>query len=220
MVVTGLVGGLVSSTAVTLSFAKTSREERLDPSKAQSLAAGLLLSWTVMFVRILVARGRWPIGPASNRSVAPMVAMGWRAPSWLAWRITSRVAPRGTRRLKASDEEPFQPPACRKLRPTVHRGVAAALKLAQAYLPTNGVLAVAGAGGLDRCRRHHAVDGGVLANWRGHPVGRDRDCGGDDHQHPRQVRAGSRPWCARAGWRVIVATVLILGAGAIAIIAA
>jgi len=81
-------------------FAKTSREERLDPSKAQSLAAGLLLSWTVMFVRILV------LVAVAYRAlleavVAPMVAMGLASAVVAAWRITSRVAPRRTTRLKA-----------------------------------------------------------------------------------------------------------------------
>ncbi len=47
---TGLVGGLVSSTAVTLSFAHRGRRE---PALARSLALGIVASWTVMFARIL-----------------------------------------------------------------------------------------------------------------------------------------------------------------------
>jgi uncharacterized membrane protein (DUF4010 family) len=49
---TGLSGGLVSSTAVTLAFARQSRDEggRTD----DSLAGGLLLAWAVMGVRIVV----------------------------------------------------------------------------------------------------------------------------------------------------------------------
>ncbi len=48
---TGLSGGLVSSTAVTLAFAKQSREEggRSD----DALAGGLLLAWAVMGVRVV-----------------------------------------------------------------------------------------------------------------------------------------------------------------------
>jgi uncharacterized membrane protein (DUF4010 family) len=53
--VTGLTGGLVSSTAVTLTFARRSREE--GPSSANALAAGLLLAWTVMSVRVVVLVG-------------------------------------------------------------------------------------------------------------------------------------------------------------------
>jgi len=50
--VTGLSGGLVSSTAVTLAFAKQSREEGGKTDDA--LAGGLLLAWAVMGVRIVV----------------------------------------------------------------------------------------------------------------------------------------------------------------------
>ena len=49
---TGLAGGLVSSTAVTLTFARQSREEG-DGSDA-ALASGLLLAWGIMFVRVIV----------------------------------------------------------------------------------------------------------------------------------------------------------------------
>jgi uncharacterized membrane protein (DUF4010 family) len=50
--VTGLAGGMVSSTAVTLAFSRQSREQRMDPSVGDALAAGILLAWVMMFVRI------------------------------------------------------------------------------------------------------------------------------------------------------------------------
>jgi uncharacterized membrane protein (DUF4010 family) len=50
--VTGLSGGLVSSTAVTLTFAKRSREEH--GSTDEALAAGTFLAWGVSFARVLV----------------------------------------------------------------------------------------------------------------------------------------------------------------------
>jgi uncharacterized membrane protein (DUF4010 family) len=49
---TGLSGGLVSSTAITLAFARQSREEQGRSDDA--LAGGLLLSWAVMGVRVVV----------------------------------------------------------------------------------------------------------------------------------------------------------------------
>jgi uncharacterized membrane protein (DUF4010 family) len=49
--VTGLLGGLVSSTAVTLGFSQRSRQE---PRWAATLALGILIAWSVMFVRVLV----------------------------------------------------------------------------------------------------------------------------------------------------------------------
>src|SRR5215475_5053283 len=48
---TGLLGGLVSSTAVTLGFAQRSREE---PAQATPLGLGILVAWTVMFARVIV----------------------------------------------------------------------------------------------------------------------------------------------------------------------
>ena len=50
--VTGLTGGLVSSTAVTLTFAKRSREEK--GATDDALAAGTFLAWGVSFARVLV----------------------------------------------------------------------------------------------------------------------------------------------------------------------
>jgi uncharacterized membrane protein (DUF4010 family) len=49
--ITGLLGGLVSSTAVTLGFSQRSRQE---PGLASSLTLGILVAWTVMFFRVLV----------------------------------------------------------------------------------------------------------------------------------------------------------------------
>ncbi len=65
--ITGLAGGLVSSTATTLAFARSSRAG----GDVHALAAGILLSWLVMFVRVLVLVG------ALNR---PLLASAWQAP--------------------------------------------------------------------------------------------------------------------------------------------
>ena len=48
--ITGILGGLVSSTAVTLGFSQRSRQE---PALAAPLTLGILLAWTVMFLRVL-----------------------------------------------------------------------------------------------------------------------------------------------------------------------
>jgi uncharacterized membrane protein (DUF4010 family) len=47
----GLLGGLVSSTAVTLTFAQRSHRQ---PSLAKAFALAIMVSWTVMFGRVLV----------------------------------------------------------------------------------------------------------------------------------------------------------------------
>jgi uncharacterized membrane protein (DUF4010 family) len=70
--ITGLSGGLVSSTAVTLTFAKRSREEggRSD----DALAAGSVLAWAVSFVRVVVlAAVVYP--PLASAIVGPLGAM-------------------------------------------------------------------------------------------------------------------------------------------------
>lgn len=48
---TGLLGGLVSSTAVSLGFAQRSRQQ---PEQSAALALGILVAWTVMFLRVVV----------------------------------------------------------------------------------------------------------------------------------------------------------------------
>lgn len=48
---TGLLGGLASSTAVTLSFSQRSTQER---ALAKPFAMAIMIAWTVMFVRVLV----------------------------------------------------------------------------------------------------------------------------------------------------------------------
>jgi uncharacterized membrane protein (DUF4010 family) len=81
---TGLLGGLVSSTAVTLGFAQRSRQE---PGQVSSLALGILVAWTVMFLRVVV------LVAAVHRSLAAMIAVAMAAfgiPSlvicWILWR--------------------------------------------------------------------------------------------------------------------------------------
>jgi uncharacterized membrane protein (DUF4010 family) len=49
--ITGILGGLVSSTAVTLGF---SQRSKLEPVLASALTLGILLAWTVMFIRVVV----------------------------------------------------------------------------------------------------------------------------------------------------------------------
>jgi uncharacterized membrane protein (DUF4010 family) len=69
---TGFFGGLASSTAVTLAFARRSREEA---GAIEVLATGLLLAWGVMFARVLVEVAVvYP--PLLASLVVPFAAMG------------------------------------------------------------------------------------------------------------------------------------------------
>jgi uncharacterized membrane protein (DUF4010 family) len=65
--ITGLLGGLVSSTAVTLSFSQRSRSQ---PAMASVLALAILLAWTVMFFRVVVEVG------VINFALAKTVTLG------------------------------------------------------------------------------------------------------------------------------------------------
>lgn len=64
--VTGLIGGLVSSTAITFSFAGRAKRE---PAAAWACALGILLASSVMGLRVL------GLVAATNRSLLPLVAV-------------------------------------------------------------------------------------------------------------------------------------------------
>jgi len=99
---TGLLGGLVSSTAVTLGFAQRSRQE---PQQASALALGILVAWTVMFFRVVA------LVAAVNRGLAPQLGLVMAAfgiPSlgicFLLWR-RQRTAGKAT---VSAGENPFE----------------------------------------------------------------------------------------------------------------
>jgi len=68
--ITGLTGGMVSSTATTLAFSRQSRDLGKTAS-AQPLVSGTLLAWSVMFVRIMVVS--FAITPALVWHLAPAI---------------------------------------------------------------------------------------------------------------------------------------------------
>lgn len=72
--VTGFTGGLVSSTAVTLSFARESRQGG-GAGGTDALATGILLAWGVMFVRAVVEVAVVH-PPLVGAVVVPLAAMG------------------------------------------------------------------------------------------------------------------------------------------------
>lgn len=81
LVLTGLLGGLVSSTAVTLGY---SRMARAGPDLSAGLAAGVLAASTVMYPRVLGEAA--VVAPALARPlVAPLVAMGVIVGGAAAW---------------------------------------------------------------------------------------------------------------------------------------
>jgi len=67
---TGFLGGLVSSTAVTLGFAQRSRQQ---PLQASPLAFGILVAWSVMFVRVVL------LVAAVHADLAPQIGLAMAA---------------------------------------------------------------------------------------------------------------------------------------------
>ena len=101
---TGLTGGLVSSTAVTLSFARQSREKGHARS-VPAFACGILVAWGVMFLRVLatvliVNRALLP------RLVVPFLAMT-AVTAGLAWTMYRRAADDGPAGSSVPLSNPF-----------------------------------------------------------------------------------------------------------------
>jgi uncharacterized membrane protein (DUF4010 family) len=78
---TGLLGGLASSTATTLSFTKRSRAE---PAQSSSFALAILIAWSVMVARVAVVVGvtstallRETAFTLAAIGAANLVAIGW-----------------------------------------------------------------------------------------------------------------------------------------------
>ncbi len=98
--ITGLLGGLVSSTAVTLSFSQRSRTE---PNLAPVLALAILLAWTVMFFRVVVEVG------VVNFSLAKDLALGMVLMGAVSLAICFLLWRRGRSREKAEVEAGHNP---------------------------------------------------------------------------------------------------------------
>jgi uncharacterized membrane protein (DUF4010 family) len=138
----GVLGGLASSTAVTLSF--TDRSKRED-GLSVALAAGVVAAWTVMFGRVLVEMG--VVNPRLLAVAWPGIAAGGVAgvvcAVFLYWRSAHRSEEPDGRRLT----NPFE------LRSALTFGALYAVVLvvaraAQMYLGPAGVYASAIASGL------------------------------------------------------------------------
>jgi uncharacterized membrane protein (DUF4010 family) len=146
--ITGFTGGLVSSTAVTLSFARRSRLES-EPANSSMLAAGILLAWTVMFGRVLVEVA------VVNRALlplllAPILLMGAVALGLAGFFYLGRV--RAVRHDGSGETEvpltnPFSLTSAVKFA-AFFALVLMVVALVQRYYPGQGLLVVAGLAGL------------------------------------------------------------------------
>lgn len=99
----GLLGGMVSSTAVTLNFA---RDARRDPALAAPLALGVLAASSILPLRVLVLSAviHAPVALALALAVVPAIAVGGAVVVWMLLR---------ERKAEERDAETPRPPATR-----------------------------------------------------------------------------------------------------------
>ena len=139
---TGLTGGLVSSTAVTLAFSRQSRDAAYAKA-APALAAGILLAWTVMFARIIVMVAILN-RPLLTTLGAPMAAMA-AVTLAIAWFLRSRGNAAG--RVEGIPlKNPFSLTAAAKFA-AFFAAVLLVVKLVQTYAPDRGLYFVAALAG-------------------------------------------------------------------------
>ena len=144
LAITGLVGGLVSSTAVTLAFTRRSQE----PGGVEiggPLASGIVLAWAVMFARVGV------IAAAVNRDLAwhlviPLTTLTVLS-LVLAWSFGRGVASSAPSSVSVPLKNPFN------LTSAIHFAllfttVLLVVKLGEHYLPARALYAVATVAGL------------------------------------------------------------------------
>jgi uncharacterized membrane protein (DUF4010 family) len=137
---TGLLGGLVSSTATTLSFSQRSHKSG---HFAKPFAMAIIIAWTVMFARVLIEVGAIHF-PLLGKLWLPLVAAGAVG---LLYGIYLYLAPR------ADDEEDVQISNPFELRPAITFGILYGVILivaraAQVYLGDTGIYLSSVASGL------------------------------------------------------------------------
>jgi uncharacterized membrane protein (DUF4010 family) len=143
----GLTGGLVSSTAVTLSFSRQGRDDTR-PATVYALACGMLLAWGIMFGRVIVEV--LVVNPALVTQVlVPFVTMSVVAAifAWLFLRRSSAHSKAVSKAPAVSLKNPFSLTAAAKFA-AFFAVVLLVVKLVQMYFPGRGLYMVAALAGL------------------------------------------------------------------------
>ncbi|MEQ1892646.1 MAG: MgtC/SapB family protein [Planctomycetota bacterium] len=140
---TALAGGLVSSTAVTLAFARKSRAGDA-PSSCGALAAGILLAWAVMFVRVLLVTAaiHLPLARVLALPCATMAVLALASAWWLARGADPRASG-----PDLAVKNPFRLLASVRLA-LFFAAVQLVIELVRREFPASGVQAVAALAGL------------------------------------------------------------------------
>jgi uncharacterized membrane protein (DUF4010 family) len=141
--ITGLAGGLASSTAVTLSLARQSREPQYQKAGA-AIVAGVLLAWTVSFARVFVEV------LIVNRALLPAVLPALAAMSAVcaafAWLMLRRADRDGSEAKEVPLRNPFSLTSAVKFA-AIFALVLLVVKIVQTQAPEAGMYVVAAIAG-------------------------------------------------------------------------
>jgi uncharacterized membrane protein (DUF4010 family) len=139
-------GGIASSTAVTLTFARQSRDQ---PELSKALVTGSLLAWTVMFARVIVLVGvlagalKWSLIPTV---MVPMGAMGLAGAAAAAFALYGHKNEPSPKAGDLGMRNPFRLTAAIKFA-LLFAAVLLASRLAQNYWPATGLYYISGIAG-------------------------------------------------------------------------
>ncbi|HSK28371.1 MAG TPA: MgtC/SapB family protein [Candidatus Limnocylindria bacterium] len=140
-IVTGILGGLVSSTAVTLSFSQRSRRE---PAMSNAFVLAIVVAWTIMFVRVVVVVGLVNRALAASLALAlGCMALAGLLVSLLLWR-RGRTAETG---VVGAGANPFELGEAIKFG-VLFGIVTVVAKTAEAYLGATGLYLAGAVAGL------------------------------------------------------------------------
>jgi uncharacterized membrane protein (DUF4010 family) len=143
--ITAVAGGLVSSTAVTLSFARESGE-KARAAAGPMLVGGILLAWMVMFGRVVVEVA------VVNRALlppllVPILSMGVAAAVGAGWLLMRGGSGEPRKGSDVPLKNPFSLTAAIRFA-ALFAAVMLVVALVQHYLPGRGLYAVAALAGL------------------------------------------------------------------------
>jgi uncharacterized membrane protein (DUF4010 family) len=145
---TGITGGLVSSTSVTLSLVQQSRE-RAGAAAHYALASGIILAWCIMFARVItevLVVNRALVASVLAPFAAMQVVAGLFALIYFRRQATSRSEAGGVGQQVAV-KNPFRLTAAAKFA-AFFAAVLLVVKLAQRSLPAESLYVVAALAGL------------------------------------------------------------------------
>lgn len=146
LVLTGITGGLVSSTAVTLALARRSRETPAGP--VGPLVAGILVAWGIMVLRLAVLLA--VAGPELARRLGPALAGVALVTAGVAWgclRSARRSGPAVSEGVALALRNPFSLLEAAKFA-ALFAGVLLLVKLTGQHTGTGGLYVVAALAGL------------------------------------------------------------------------